>query len=158
MNTATKILSALTGTLTLCPALCSAAPPVGVAHPLGTARPEGLLAAPGLSLAAVRPHLAMAGPPQPLDTPRPAGVDLHVARGDPATEREEPTPGLHNPRGLHWQDGSAPISPALVSLARNYHREGLPLVRLWQADRNMVSIGLNPRGVPGLYFTQKMGR
>ena len=26
------------------------------------------------------------------------------------------------------------------------------------ADRNMVSIGLNPHGVPGIYFTQKMGK
>ncbi len=161
MNTATKILSALASMLNLaalaCPVLCSAGPLSGVVHKIGPGRADNAARATGLSLAALRTNFGLAPHPLPLDTPRQAIVNLHEAQGRPVTE-DAAEAGLHNPRGLHWQDGSAPISPTLVSLARNYHREGLPVVRLWQADRNMVSIGLNPHGVPGIYFTQKMGR
>ena len=163
MNTATKILSALASMLTLavlaCPVLCNAGPLSGVIHKVGPGRPDNAARATGLSLAAVRTNFGLAQHehPQPLDTPRQAIVNLHEAQVRPVAE-DAAEAGLHNPRGLHWQDGSAPISPTLVSLARNYHREGLPVVRLWRADRNMVSIGLNPHGVPGIYFTQKMGR
>jgi hypothetical protein len=162
MNTATKILGRLAGTFTLaaviaCQAVCAAGPLGGIAHKVGPGRTDGPHA-PGLSLAAVRTNLGLVAHPQPLDTPRQPVVNLHESRDRPDAMDDERNEGLHNPRGLHWQDGSAPISPTLVSLARNYHREGLPVVRLWQADRNMVSIGLNPHGVPGIYFTQKMGR
>ena len=40
-------------------------------------------------------------------------------------------------------------------LARQVHREGLPLARLWQNDQALVSLGLNRKGKPGLWIIQK---
>jgi hypothetical protein len=51
-----------------------------------------------------------------------------------------------------------PVNPHLITLARNYHHDGLPRVKLWQADRNRVALGLNPHGVPGIFFTQSLGQ
>ena len=157
MHIASKILGTLAfAALVAGPTLGSAGPLGAAAHKVGPARPDAARA--GLSLAAVRTNIGPAPHPQPLDSPRQGVVNLHEARSRTVAADDVPNEGLHNPRGLHWQDGSAPISPTLVNLARNYHREGLPVVRLWQADRNVVAIGLNPHGVPGIYFTQKMGR
>lgn len=47
------------------------------------------------------------------------------------------------------------MSPA-ETIARRIHREGLPIVRLWQSNSALLSIGLNQRGKPGLWFTQKI--
>jgi hypothetical protein len=46
-------------------------------------------------------------------------------------------------------------SPA-QQLARRFHREGLPVARLWQGHSALVSLGLNQRGKPGLWLTQKV--
>lgn len=40
--------------------------------------------------------------------------------------------------------------------ARRFHREGLPLAKLWQSHSALVSLGLNQRGKPGLWLTQKI--
>ena len=40
-------------------------------------------------------------------------------------------------------------------LARQVHKEGLPLARLWQNDSALVSLGLNRKGKPGLWIIQK---
>ena len=40
-------------------------------------------------------------------------------------------------------------------LARRIHREGLPIARLMETKSALLSIGLNPRGRPGLWLTQK---
>jgi hypothetical protein len=50
---------------------------------------------------------------------------------------------------IHW------TKPQLVIIARNFRRSGLPVVTLWHAGRGLLALGLSPRGVPGLYFTQK---
>jgi hypothetical protein len=39
--------------------------------------------------------------------------------------------------------------------ARRVHQEGLPIARLFQSKSASLSIGLNKRGKPGLWFTQK---
>ncbi len=52
---------------------------------------------------------------------------------------------------IHWQS-----SPEFTRVARKFRRSGLPIVRLWESGRGLVAIGLNPRGVPGIYFTQKV--
>jgi hypothetical protein len=36
-----------------------------------------------------------------------------------------------------------------------FHHEGLPLARLWENKSALVSLGLNPKGKPGLWITQK---
>jgi hypothetical protein len=40
-------------------------------------------------------------------------------------------------------------------IAHRIHREGLPLARLWESKSALISIGLNQRGKPGLWLTQK---
>jgi hypothetical protein len=110
-----------------------------------------------MSLAALRPNLGGSRPQMALDAPRANALNLHEAQ--PRLPPPEGVPaGMHTPQGLHWEDASAPVNPHLISLARNYHHDGLPVVKLWQADRNMVSIGLNPHGLPGIFFTQTMGK
>jgi hypothetical protein len=37
---------------------------------------------------------------------------------------------------------------------RSLKHNGLPLVHLWGTGRNLLAIGVSPRGVPGIYFTQ----
>jgi hypothetical protein len=39
--------------------------------------------------------------------------------------------------------------------ARRFHREGLPLARLWENHSALVSLGLNQRGKLGLWLVQK---
>jgi hypothetical protein len=39
--------------------------------------------------------------------------------------------------------------------ARRVHQEGLPIARLFESKSALLSIGLNKRGKPGLWFTQK---
>jgi len=41
-------------------------------------------------------------------------------------------------------------------LTRRIHREGLPLARLWETRSALVSVGLSPRGKPGIWLTQKI--
>ena len=48
-----------------------------------------------------------------------------------------------------------PMSPAEV-FARRVHQEGLPVARLWETKSAMVSLGLNPKGKPGLWLVQKI--
>jgi hypothetical protein len=40
--------------------------------------------------------------------------------------------------------------------ARRVHREGLPVARLWESKSALLSIGLNQKGKPGLWLTQKV--
>jgi hypothetical protein len=40
--------------------------------------------------------------------------------------------------------------------ARRVHREGLPVARLWENKSALVSLGLNQKGKPGLWITQKI--
>jgi hypothetical protein len=41
-------------------------------------------------------------------------------------------------------------------IARRLHREGLPVARLWESHSALVSLGLSPRGKPGLWLIQKV--
>lgn len=41
------------------------------------------------------------------------------------------------------------------AFARRFHREGLPLARLWENHSALLSLGLNSRGKPGLWLVQK---
>jgi hypothetical protein len=52
---------------------------------------------------------------------------------------------------IHWQR----TEPDLLRIARNLRHNGLPVVSLWRSGRSLFALGLSPRGVPGLYFTQK---
>jgi hypothetical protein len=65
-------------------------------------------------------------------------------------------PGAQVPKnwaGLHQVDLAMRI-PARFAL--RVHHEGLPLLRLWQTKSALLSLGLNPKGKPGLWLTQKV--
>jgi hypothetical protein len=80
-------------------------------------------------------------------------------------------PSAAFPSGLHRQPLGAQEDIRLPSLGfesmqtpqrgraqefvSRVRREGLPVARLWQNHSALVSIGLNQRGKPGLWLTQK---
>jgi hypothetical protein len=43
-------------------------------------------------------------------------------------------------------------APGIPALARNFHRQGLPILPLWQNSRSLVALGLDSKGVLGLYL------
>ena len=59
-----------------------------------------------------------------------------------------------NASGLADFSMTKPMSPA-EAFARRVHKEGLPVARLWETHSALVSIGLNPKGKPGLWLIQK---
>jgi hypothetical protein len=59
-----------------------------------------------------------------------------------------------NASGLADFSMTKPMSPA-EAFARRVHKEGLPVARLWETRSALVSIGLNPKGKPGLWLIQK---
>jgi hypothetical protein len=40
-------------------------------------------------------------------------------------------------------------------MAEHFHREGLPVARLWETHSALLSLGLNSHGKPGLWLIQK---
>ena len=66
--------------------------------------------------------------------------------------------GAEAPNQLRaWSAAEPPArTPGRVEeMALRFHREGLPLARLWENKSALVSLGLNPKGKPGLWLTQK---
>lgn len=107
---------------------------------------------------------AAVAPPH-LDLRPPSLRELETFRAAPADR-----PSLGRPRTPGDQDGNlrALGFPALgadagetrvmsraESFARRFHREGLPLARLWENHSALVSLGLNGKGKPGLWLVQK---
>jgi len=41
-------------------------------------------------------------------------------------------------------------------LVHGMRRNGLPLARLWQGRGALFSVGLSPKGKPGLWFTKQL--
>jgi hypothetical protein len=41
------------------------------------------------------------------------------------------------------------------TFVRRFHREGLPVARLWETHGALLSLGLNQKGKPGLWLVQK---
>jgi hypothetical protein len=76
----------------------------------------------------------------PLDEPRFATEHF---RDLPATPEAVANAGMEVP----WQKNK------LVALVRNYKRDGLPLVHLYQSDQSSLHLGFNTHGVPGIYYT-----
>lgn len=62
---------------------------------------------------------------------------------------------IHLPAFVMVETTGRVMSPAEI-LARRLHRERLPVVRLWQFKSAVFSIGLNQKGKPGLWLTQKV--
>jgi hypothetical protein len=51
--------------------------------------------------------------------------------------------------------GEARVMSRAESFARRFHREGLPVARLWENHSALLSLGLNAKGKPGLWLVQK---
>ena len=52
---------------------------------------------------------------------------------------------------VHFQEMSQP-----EIFARRVRQEGLPIARLWESKSALLSFGLNKKGKPGLWLTQKV--
>jgi hypothetical protein len=59
------------------------------------------------------------------------------------------------PTALGVGDLNFQVMGQVQILARRFHQEGLPVARLLETKSALLSIGLNQRGKPGLWLTQK---
>jgi len=91
----------------------------------------------------------------PLDQPR-----LPKSFQEPAASTPEPSRNMDESSpvafAIQWRLHPTLVNPEVVSRARNMRRTGLPIVHLWQSNNNLVALGLSPRGIPGVYFTQRI--
>jgi hypothetical protein len=131
-----------------------------------------------LSSAAANPPVArektapssVAGPhPESSSTPRldlRPPMDYSSAPGDAPDRAHSPAFGLHRADSSPGE-GRTP-SPPLVTDDPNFRmmsrsaiflgrlrREGIPFARLWESKSALLSIGLNRKGKPGIWLTQK---
>ena len=70
--------------------------------------------------------------------------------GAAAADNEVKFGGLGNSIGNQRVPGRA------EQLVRNFHRDGLPVARLFQSENSLVHLGLNQKGKPGLWIVQKI--
>jgi hypothetical protein len=138
------------------------------------------LASPPFSkvLPANRP--VMAGESFHAGTSRPSHLDLRapfageltgIAAGkstsESASTEEEPRrfPSVHHgdaangdrnsPQAPDFGADHARIMGRAEAFAQRFHREGLPVARLWENHSALLSLGLNQKGKPGLWLVQK---
>jgi hypothetical protein len=50
---------------------------------------------------------------------------------------------------------SARARPTIQEFVRRFHKEGLPVARLFEGKSALVHLGFNPKGKPGLWLVQK---
>jgi hypothetical protein len=95
-------------------------------------------------------------------------LDLHPIAATPQTEE----PSQSFPSSVHQHtlkaqpqlqlpDLGANVTQSRIpsraeEFARRVHREGLPVARLWENKSARVSLGLNEKGKPGLWLSQKI--
>jgi hypothetical protein len=97
------------------------------------------------------PATAQSGAAAFAFTPFPTAIHhLYLGKADFGTDDRIRRPAL----------GTGELSFRTMSqaeiFARRVHREGLPVARLWESNSALVSIGLNQKGKPGLWLTQKV--
>jgi len=89
--------------------------------------------------------------PLPLDEPRATRVNSQGMASLPENYRDrDADPRLSGTFPIQWRESREIVSADIVSLVRNYRRDGLPIVQLYQNQQNRLAIGLNNHGVPGL--------
>jgi hypothetical protein len=59
-------------------------------------------------------------------------------------------------RGFGTREAHFPVMSQPETLLHRVHREGVPIVRLWNSHSALLSIGLNQKGKPGLWLIQKI--
>jgi hypothetical protein len=89
--------------------------------------------------------------PRPLDSPRGA-PDASTANASTSGWPAAAAYRRELPATLPWRN-----EPEWVRTIRGYRSGGVPVVHLWQGSHALVAIGVNRRGVPGIYLTQKIG-
>jgi len=67
---------------------------------------------------------------------------------------DRPPPAGFGAEALSFQQMSQ--AQLIAQRMQHLHREGLPIAHLWESRSAALSIGLNQRGKPGLWFTQRM--
>jgi hypothetical protein len=84
-------------------------------------------------------------------TPFPSAIHhLDLGKADLGTDDR-----MHLPALGTGEQNFRTMSRAEI-FARRIHREGLPVARLWESKSALLSIGLNQKGKPGLWLTQKV--
>ena len=60
------------------------------------------------------------------------------------------------PAGLAISESDFHFASPAANFVGRMHREGLPIARLWKSESALLSIGLNKRGKPGVWFTKTL--
>jgi hypothetical protein len=94
------------------------------------------------------PRLDLRPPMDSMPALTPGAVAL-ASRPDDAAE--EP---LH--RGFGTGEARFPSMGQQETWLHRVHREGVPIVRLWNSRSALLSLGFNQRGKPGLWLVQKV--
>jgi len=110
---------------------------------------------------------AGANPPAHLDLRPP--INYPPASTPAGTRELASAPSPFPIRGMDLEKNERILSPALNIDGTNFRvmskpaifvdrvrREGLPFARLWESRSALLSIGLSPKGKPGLWLTQKV--
>jgi hypothetical protein len=118
-------------------------------HAAAQALPATKPVRPARSLDLSGPHVPLTAHGQGLRLS--AEPALRAQSGGEIRIADESAASAAGPIRIHWQR-----QPEIVRVARQLRHNGLPIVRLWQSGPNLLAIGLNPHGVPGIYFTQKV--
>jgi hypothetical protein len=91
------------------------------------------------------------GDAAPALAPFPTAIHhLYLGKADLGTDDR-----IHPSAQVTGEQNFRTMSQAEI-FARRIHREGLPLARLWESKSALISIGLNRKGKPGLWLTQKV--
>jgi hypothetical protein len=97
------------------------------------------------------PAAAKVGAPALALTRFPTAIHhLDISKADRGTDDRVHLPALGSGGETFRTMSQAEI------IARRIHREGLPVARLWESRSAFISIGLNQKGKPGLWLTQKV--
>jgi len=56
--------------------------------------------------------------------------------------------------GFDIREADFRVASPVERLVGRVRREGLPIARLWKSESALLSIGLNQRGKPGVWFTK----
>lgn len=119
--------------------------PPRVIHDAATPMPRRLDLRPPTAVASTQPAAATASPSSPGPPPFPS---MHRIASGPDYKQQLPALGA--------DAAPAATKSTVEELARRVHREGLPVARLWENHTALVSLGLSPRGKPGLWLIQKV--
>jgi len=91
-----------------------------------------------------------------LNEPRSMAMESH---DPPVAASNDRSAGEHPPGvlAIQWRESREIVGADIVGLVRNYRRDGLPIVHLYQSNQSVLAVGLNNHGVPGIYFIRHIG-